>query len=76
MGFIQSIKHKGLLQMTRLAKQLVDEFGEAAKYHGWQQDQGTGRSVDAAEEGYKETKAVLMGYITKLQKQNKRLRNK
>lgn len=55
-------------------ERLVEEFGQAAKTHGWQSDQGTGRAVGQVEKAYKESRFALVKYVTALERQVKRLK--
>lgn len=51
--------------LTPTARRLLDEFDEAAKIWGWQQDQGYGLDVDIAERAYNEAKAALERYLAR-----------
>jgi hypothetical protein len=55
-------------------ERLIEAFDQAAKTHGWQSDQGTGRAVKEAEKDYKETRFALVKYVTALERQVKRLK--
>lgn len=52
---------------------LLDEFDAAARDWGWQQDQGTGKSVDNAEARYHGARTELIAHLNRM---HTRLRKK
>lgn len=56
------------------AKKLVDEFDEATQLWGWERDQGSPASANAAELDYFEKKAALVRYIERLQTKSAKVR--
>lgn len=45
---------------------LLEEFDEAARWWGWEQDQGTGKSVERSEEQYNAAKEALIQHLNRL----------
>lgn len=56
---------KKLNRTQKHVRKLLDAFSEAAQAHGWEQDQGAGKSVSDAEAGFDETKKSLLKYLDK-----------
>ncbi len=54
-------------KMSRNMRQLIDTFDEAAMYHGWQRDQGTGKEVENAAKHYEESKLALEEAVAQLE---------
>lgn len=52
---------------------LLDEFAEAAKIHGWTEDQGTGKSVDNAKTSFDESFNALRKRLIELHRLRRRL---
>lgn len=48
-----------LKTLPKRDRELIDRFAEAAKSHGWMEDQGTGSDVDHAREEYDAAFAAL-----------------
>ena len=57
--------------LEKRGQQLVDNLCEAAKYHGWQQDQGVGKEVDKAKQEFDMAKLQMEQYIAKLHTTNR-----
>jgi hypothetical protein len=62
------------IKLSKTSQKLVDSFEESAKQYGWQQDCGTGSSVDKAEASFKEDKEALEKRILKLESDARRLK--
>ena len=62
--------------LEKRGQQLVDNLCEAAKYHGWQQDQGIGNEVQKAEVHYNQAKLELEQYISNLHSKIRRQSSK
>ena len=54
-------------KLSKKSQTLVDDLAEAAKQHGWAEDQGVGKSVDNAKENYELSKKALERYIGRLE---------
>ncbi len=62
------------MKLTKPSRTALDEFDEAAQEWGWQQDYGTGSSVDTSERDYLESKKALEARILRLEEQNRKMR--
>lgn len=63
-------------KISKTSQNLIDEFGESAKYHGWQEDMGTGRSVDQAAKDFARDKAALTTRVLWLEERVRLLKTK
>ncbi len=60
--------------MNKASQKVLDEFTLAAQYWGWQQECGTGSSVDAAMQQYFDAQKALVARIERLEQQSRELR--
>jgi hypothetical protein len=65
-----------MANLSKKLQALLDEFDTTAKHWGWEEDQGSGRSVITAGARYEEAKAALVKRLVLLETTNKTLRRK
>lgn len=58
-------------KLSKKSQELLDDFDNAAMHHGWECDQGIGRSVDEAKESYDAAKKALERHIARLERKLK-----
>lgn len=64
-------------KVSKKATQLLNEFDVAAYNWGWQKDQGYGSALEESEIdeiAYKDAKAALFSFISKLELQNSKIK--
>lgn len=59
------------MRPSKRAQKYIDAFSEAAKSHGWMEDQGTGNAVTNAEQNFIETKVALERFVSRLERKTK-----
>jgi hypothetical protein len=62
------------IRLSKLSRELLDDFDDCAQSRGWEKDQGIGRDVKKAEIEYKETKLALAKRLFYLENKVKRLK--
>ena len=65
-----------MAKLLKASQEALDEFDEAAKWWGWEQDAGSGISVSHAETSYKASRAVLEARLRYLEAEARRLRKR
>lgn len=53
--------------LSKKSREAIDALDESAQCWGWERDQGNGKAVDRAEQGYRADRKALRKHVRKLE---------